>query len=180
MSDIGTLYRRAHKKATDINEHLPTLAHYARQCRHVTEFGVRGGESTTAFVYAGPDRLECYDIDPGCRAAVQKLEAATGHHVRIAFHAMDTADPTLSIDRTDLLFIDTAHTAAQVRAELRHAPAVAKFIALHDVVTFGRVGDDGGPGILDAVEEFLAAHPEWKTAHWSLHNNGLAVLERTP
>jgi hypothetical protein len=63
-------------------------------------------------------------------------------------------------------------------AELRHHERVRAWIVLHDSVTYGTVGDDGGPGIRAAVNPFLAAHPEWKVAADYLHNNGLMVLQR--
>ena len=47
---------------TDINQHLPTLYEYAKKCNHITEMGVRDGQSTRAFLYANPEKLLCYDL----------------------------------------------------------------------------------------------------------------------
>jgi len=52
----------------------------------------------------------------------------------------DTRD--IDIEETDLLFIDTLHNASMIKAELdRHHMKVKKYIAFHDVITFGEVGE---------------------------------------
>lgn len=177
---IDTLYKKACGKPSDINEHLPTLAHYARRCRTVTEFGVRGGVSTTALVYARPERLHCYDLDPDCGKVVKALAEAKGHGTAISLFEMDTG--TLGfIDPVDMLFIDTTHTFAHLTLELQMARYVARFIALHDVQVYGDRGEDGSePGLTAALTAFMLEHPEWRVARWDEHNNGLAVLEKTP
>ena len=43
-------YLRACRDPSDINQHLPTLFHYAGCRGHVAEMGVRTGVSTRAFL----------------------------------------------------------------------------------------------------------------------------------
>lgn len=101
------------------------------------------------------------------------LDAGTSVSIR------DGDSLTIEIDPTDLLFIDTVHTAERLGAELaRHAANVSLYLVLHDTETFGKRGEDGGPGLLAAVELFLAAHPEWEISYQARHNNGLTVLRR--
>lgn len=38
--------------SSDINDHLPTLYNYARECESILELGVRGVVSSYAFVYS--------------------------------------------------------------------------------------------------------------------------------
>jgi hypothetical protein len=79
----------------------------------------------------------------------------------------------------DLLFIDTYHTADQLRQELaRHAGGARRWIAMHDTKTFGERGEDGGPGLLVAIRAFLRDRPEWGVVYRAEHNNGLLVLSR--
>ena len=79
-----------------------------------------------------------------------------------------------------MLFIDTYHTAAQVRGELdRHAGQVSKIIAFHDTeAPWGQTGEDGGPGVMIGIEKWLADHHEWTIAERHTNNHGLVVLRR--
>lgn len=52
----------------DINEHVPLLYGLAKDCNSVTEFGVRKGVSTRAFLYANT-KLTSYDIISDNRVA---------------------------------------------------------------------------------------------------------------
>lgn len=99
----------------------------------------------------------------------------------------------------DGLFIDTWHVYAHLRRELAaHAGAVRRVIALHDTEIDGEHGDSlrmgsdiseqarayGYPeaeirrGLWPAVEEFLAAHPEWSLSARRRNCNGLTILRR--
>ena len=50
-------------KGIDIREHLPTLYKYASQCKTITEFGVRDGISSWAFLMGLPNEYTAYDIN---------------------------------------------------------------------------------------------------------------------
>ena len=94
-----------------------------------------------------------------------------------------------------MLFIDTWHTYRHLSYELeKFSPKVRKYIAMHD--TSEPWGSDDEPayygpvrkypphidlnkrGLWTAVEDFLAAHPEWKLKERHLNNHGFTVLER--
>ena len=162
---------------SDINEHLPVLYKYAKECDHVTEFGVRGIVSTWAFLAPHPKRLVSYDIRHprqfrGNLQAVYDNRGDTDY----SFIIGNTLD--VDIEPTDLLFIDTWHTYKQLKAELeRHFSKVRKYILLHDTETFGTVGEDDGEGLSKAIEEFLSDNPDWKVKEKLSNNNGLTVLE---
>ena len=87
---------------------------------------------------------------------------------------------TIGIDETDLLFIDTLHNYAQLRSELaKHSGQVRRYIVLHDTETFGFKDELGlGPGLQQAIDEFLAANNSWRLRNKYTNNNGLTVLER--
>lgn len=163
---------------SDINEHLPVLYKYAKECDHVTEFGVRGIVSTWALLAPHPKRLVSYDIRHprqfrGNLQAVYDNRGDTDY----SFIIGNTLD--VDIEPTDLLFIDTWHTYKQLKAELeRHFSKVRKYILLHDTETFGTVGEDDGEGLSKAIEEFLSDNPDWKVKEKLSNNNGLTVIER--
>lgn len=172
-------YNEATRHPSDINEHLPMLSFLASQCDHVTEFGVRTGASTLAFLHAlqgkRDARLRSYDIndDFGVYKAMAPHTSANW-----VFTCRSTLDIP-KIAPTDLLFIDTLHTYAQVRAELAlHGDRAMRWIAFHDTETFGLVGDDEGEGIDAAITEWLCSRPEWRIVYRTHRNNGLTVIER--
>ncbi len=169
---LAQLYQAACRTPTDINEHLPTLYQLATECRHVTELGTRTGVSTTALLYAQPDRLVCYD-----RVRYPQVEALRQAAGRTEFIFREKDVLWVEIEETDLLFIDTLHDYEQLREELRrHAPKAKKYIVLHDTTTFGQEGEtEGHQGLWPAVEEFLAQGTFRLHSRYE-NNNGLTVL----
>ena len=166
------------RTTSDINEHLPMLYFLAQQCDHVTEFGVRTGASTLAFLHGlqgRPATLRSYDINDqyGVQDSLTRWT-----RVEWTFSICSTLSIT-RIEPTDLLFVDTLHNYDQVRQELAlHGEAARRWIVFHDTETFGTVGDDGGRGINQAIDEWLQAKPEWRIVYRTHRNNGLTVIER--
>ena len=158
----------------DINEHMEKLREYASQCESVTEFGI--GRSTWAFLHARPKTLRCYDIRDANFELQMRLGAEVGTDVR--FERADSL--SLTIEPTDLLFIDTYHVHRQLKAELeRHSAMARKYIVMHDTEVFADHGEDSSrPGLWGAVEEFVAGHPEWRVTERLHNNNGLTILRR--
>jgi hypothetical protein len=163
---------------SDINEHLPMLYFLASQCDHVTEFGVRTGASTLAFLHGlqgRPATLRSYDINDNFG-----VHKSLSPHTSVDWQFAVCSTLAISqIEPTDLLFVDTLHRYDQVRQELAlHGDAVRRWIVFHDTETFGAVGDDGGEGINRAIDEWLALRPEYRIVYRTHRNNGLTVIER--
>jgi len=171
--ELADHYREAATAPSDIHEHLPILYMLARECRHVTEMGTRTGISTTAFLFARPEYLVCYDTVK--LPQINRLQDLADN-TRFLFHETDVLQT--DIDPTDLLFIDTWHVYQQLREELRlHAAKVRKYIVLHDTTTFAYRGETGGHcGLWPAVDEFLRLG-SFKLKERHVNNNGLTVLE---
>lgn len=181
MSLLESKYAELCRTHSDINEHLPTLRKYASDCKHVTEMGVRWIVSTWALLSGKPRDMVSYDIrHPSVFGGnIDEVRDAAIRHTNYRFMERNVLD--IEIEETDLLFIDTFHTGGQLRAELKkHARKVRKYIILHDTVTFGERGEDGGEGLKTALNEFLAASPQWKIHEVFSNNNGLTVLKRIP
>lgn len=164
---IEERYQELCRTPSDINLHLPTLREYADKCDHVTEFGVRGCVSLHAFLASKAKRVVAYDI----------ANVAVPDCPKLTFICADVLK--VDIEPTDLLFIDTLHTFAQLHGELYwHADLVRKFIILHDTEIFGRTGEDGGPGLNAAIAEFLSENQAWSEIYRSKANNGLTILAK--
>lgn len=195
---IAQKYEQLRASPSDINELLDLLSYYSLGCPVITEFGTRRCVSAYAFLLAQPAKFITYDIER--YPEVEELEAlarAEGHN--LTFHQQDVLE--VDIEPTDVLFIDTFHTAEQCALELeRHADKVYGRLIFHDVHTFWEKGEqpyegvtvlwqeqDTAPGVNHfttfrglkyAIEPFMAAHPEWKEIYRTDKNNGLLVLER--
>lgn len=146
----------------------------------ITEFGIRGGNSTVAFLAAIPKRYVGYDKRPAPRPIKQLAEEAG-----IDCSWFDDTDVRKleRIDPTDVLFIDTVHQYAQLRYELfTFARFVTSTIVLHDTATFGNRDEgkeQGDPrGLLTAVNEFLSWGDAWSVTRKVFNNNGLITLSR--
>jgi cephalosporin hydroxylase len=171
-------YEKLCSTKSDINEHLPTLKKYADECDHITEMGVRGCISTIALLMGKPFTLISYDIvDCPVEEAYQLTKGVTN----FKFIKGDTLK--ITIEQTDLLFIDTLHNYTQLSQELAlHGNKVDKYIIFHDTTSFEHHGESytGKPekGIWKAIEEFIKANPEWEIEERYTNNNGLTILKK--
>lgn len=179
MNKIEQKYQQLKDTPSDINEHLPTLKKYTEQCDHVTEMGVRAIVSTWALLAGNPKRMVSIDIKhpKNFGGNLDEVIQAANGTTRYEFKLEDTTKN--DIEETDLLFIDTVGYYEQLKSELRHAGRVRKYIILHDTQIFAVKGEDGGEGLMKAVEEFLLENKEWEIKEQFTNNNGLMVLGRT-
>jgi len=168
--------------SSDINEHLPTLYSYAKQCETIAEFRVRHVVSSYALAHARPKKLICVDI--ATNDCVQDfIEVCKECNINLTFHLASTLNYELE-EPVDLLFIDTRHTYRQLAQELTlHSPKVKKFLIFHDTETYGYVNEydieDEKQGLNPAIEEFLKIHSEWEKLEVFTNNNGLTILKRS-
>jgi hypothetical protein len=193
-------YQTKYRTPSDINEHLPILFSYARQCTTITECGVRTPTSAYAFAAGlkGTDANSFRMIDVAKSPLIDPfIYKCNEEGVSAVFD--ETSDIVCELKDTDLLFIDTWHIYGHLKRELAYWHAhVKKFIILHDTTVDEidgesiRLGSNiaeesirsGIPveeitrGLGPAVTEFLVDHPEWKIEAKYTHNNGLTVLRR--
>ncbi len=176
LTSLGDWCIHAAITPSDINEHVPKLQELSSQCEHVTEFGMRHGVSTVALLTGQPKRFVSYDLN---RSAEVDVLAKFAGKTEFSFVAGNSLQ--VDIEQTDLLFIDTLHTADQLYGELRrHSGKVRRWIVLHDTETFGEHGEGGGPGLLPALRRFLQESPRWSVLSHAANNNGLTVVGCDP
>jgi cephalosporin hydroxylase len=172
-----TEYQQACNSPGDIHEHLPVMKALADTCHSVTEFGVRWGVSTRAWLASKASKFRLYDIQED--STVQNLVGlCKQHNIDVEYTIADVL--TLDIEPTDLLFIDTSHTYNQLSQELRrHHVRVKKYIVMHDTEHNGTIDEFGNkPALTGALLQFLSEHPEWQVRAHYTNNNGLTVIER--
>lgn len=163
---------------SDINDALPVLREFAAKCKHVTEFGIRTAVSTTALLAAQPEVLISYDIHLHLNF-LRDLERVKG---RTNFQYRQGDSRTITIEPTEMLFIDTCHQYGQLKAELeRHTAKVSRYIAFHDTTGY-RFQDEGDSntakkGLWPAIEEWLAREP-FEMCYELPARWGLSVFQR--
>ena len=175
MNKLTGAFTTACTVPSDINEHLSYLYGLAKRCDSVVELGVRDGKSTTAFLLAGI-KLRSYDleIDPN---VTDLFKEASGIGQDVQYIQGNTWD--ITIDACDLLFIDTLHTYTQLKRELQlHGNFASRYIVFHDIQSYGAIGEDGKPGLMGAILEFIRDNQWWTVKEVFTNNNGLLVLTR--
>jgi hypothetical protein len=188
------------KTPSDINEHLPVLLAYTKQCSSVVECGVRDVVSSYAFAYGLVDtpNNQYLMVDPKKSSQIEPfLNLCRANGINASF--VEQSDLDCPLVQTDLLFIDTWHIYGHLKRELaRWNTSVNKFIILHDTTVDEWIGEtvrvgwdavkqsreSGIPleeirkGLWPAIEEFLNQHSEWKIELRLTNNNGLTILRR--
>lgn len=156
----------------------------------VSSWGILEGLSENLFAcrsYIGIDQ----DVPPlDTLNQAKQLAEENG----ISFRFWQTNDRNITLEPTEMLFIDSLHTYCHLTYELEtFAPKVSKYIALHDTSWEDLIDDPAyhgdyseyppsydrtKRGLWAAVEDFLERHPEWVLHKRYFNNNGLTILKR--
>lgn len=170
---LEMLYEKAVNTPSDINEHSGVLKELASRCGHVTEFGMRSGVSTVALLAGQPNKFVTYTPKD---KVIEALKSRAG---KTEFVHKDGNSLNGDIEQTDMVFLDTVHTAQHFYNELIHlAPKVNRYIVRHDTQIFGERGDNGSPGLLAGLREFLKVNREWTVVDHYENNHGLVVISK--
>jgi glycosyltransferase involved in cell wall biosynthesis len=175
---LQEVFKWTESQPRDLNEHMEAIKRLAAKCDHVTEITKRR-ESTVAILAAKPKRVISYQSEKDTlvtHTLHQVLSQEVGD-VTWTSHVGDSLE--INIEETDMLFIDSIHNAERVKAELdRHGDKVNRFIVFHDVVTYGKVGDNGKEGLAYGIGEWAREHPEWFVAYLAPNQHGLLAIGR--
>jgi hypothetical protein len=202
MNKIEEKYNSLCHSPSDINEHLPILYKYAKECETIIECGVRNCVSSWALVFGLinnnketkkillNDKYEC-DIS-------ELLNNTKDLSININYEWKNDLDLYL-IDNYDMVFIDTWHVYGQLKRELnKFGPIINKYIIMHDTTIdeidgetircgwsaykqsqeTGYTIDEINCGLGKAITEFLEINTDWKLIEKLTNNNGLTILER--
>lgn len=173
MSLITGYFEKERNRPSDINEHFDTIKKFASNSETIVEMGVRSIVSTWALLAGLPKKMTSIDIeDPSVYGGNIDTVYLACKESGIDFKFVKESSLKLSIEETDLLFIDTLHEYAQLRAELAiHGNKVKKYIIMHDT-------EHCDKELNPAIEEFLSNNPCWIKQEVHVNNNGLTVLAR--
>lgn len=203
MEKIQQKYNSLIDIPSDINEHLPTLYNYARECETIFETGVRGVISTWAFVNGLLNNnlprkkillndINSCDIDE-LTSFIKDFDG-----LEIQWEWKNNLELEFK-ESFDLTFIDTWHIYGQLKRELEKFSKITnKYIIMHDTTIdeidgetirnnwnaeiqsaqFGFPVDEILKGLGPAIDEFLEEHPEWVLHEKFTNNNGLTILKK--
>lgn len=200
---VPKIYEVLCNTKSDINEHLPTLMKYSKECETILELGVRGVVSSWAFVYGLMNNeksrklLYCNDIQP-CN--MNFLEHTCKNIVDIKYKWCSDLLLDLPNDSFDMVFIDTFHVYGQLKRELEKFSKISKkYIIMHDttvdkvhgevkrymmnqlnelIISTGFPKEELLTGLQPAIDEFIESHNNWFVKEVYTNNNGLTILER--
>lgn len=171
---IQEQYTRVLNTFSDIQDNLSVLNYFAKQCRHITEMGVRSMVSSWAFLEGlrPGGTLVGIDIVNPSQFGVSVDEVTKGCLSEgVTFKFVQGSTLELEIEPTDFLFIDTIHTKEQLSKELTlHAHKARRFLAFHDTVSC--------PELIDVINEFLEKNKDWLIVFQGTLSNGLVVLQK--
>lgn len=172
IKTVDELFDYVAKLPRDLDQHLETLAAYAAKCPRVTEFSKRR-ESAIGLAKGVPQKFTSYNLESNDGGYQKLQELFTGQMLGVAAQSTDVAE----IGECDLLFIDSQHTFARLYDELtKFAPAVKRYIILHDTKLHSEKGEDGGPGLLVALRKFMQEQPQWSVVYHTNSQYGLTVI----
>lgn len=202
MEQVNFKYTELCNTPSDINEHLPTVYRYARECESVFETGVRGCISSWALAKGllengkSKKKLFLNDIFP-CNIS-GLLDSTKSLPITVEYKWINNLQLELPYS-VDMTFIDTWHIYGQLKRELNKFSKVTnKYIAMHDTTVDAihgetiRLGmnaqqqsiESGFPvkeincGLQKAIDEFLAENTNWTLDVRYINNNGLTILRK--
>ena len=202
MDKVNSKYNELCNTGSDINEHLPTLYKYAKECESVFETGVRGCISSWALAKGLLEngkpvkKLFLNDISPCNISAL--LDSTRPLPIKIAYEWKNNLQIELPYS-VDMTFIDTWHVYGQLKRELaKYSKVTKKYIAMHDTTVDEIYGEtirehmdaerqaleSGYPieeircGLQKAIDEFLRDNSDWILEARYTNNNGLTILRR--
>ena len=201
--ELSRHFIQAATEPNDIFEHTHMLQFYALQCGSILQLGVGNSAASYAFLYGmmfnglGQKSLRSVDIVPLPQSPMHRLARENG----LEFSHEVTEDLHMAgLQPVDLTFVDTWHVYGHLKRELqKFSPFTKKWIMIHGTETYGQLGESvwdpsrnatlehlqGGypaadivKGLLPALEEFIAAHPDWVVETTRKSQNGMIVLKR--
>ena len=202
INEIKEKYESECNRISDINEHLPVLYEYAKECESILECGVRGCVSSWAFSYGllnnnkTNKKILLNDIES---CDIKEFLNLTKNTDLIVDYKWCSDLELIINENVDMTFIDTFHVYGQLRKELNKFSKVTnKYIVMHDTtvdevwgeaihcdwnidelsIKTGLLSGEISKGLGPAISEFLYENREWVIYKKYTNNNGLTILKK--
>ncbi len=174
-TEIDELVNYSNRSLTDISSHLPTIVYEVmiENPKLIVELGVRGGESTQAFLTASKlteSRLLSVDIDD-CSNVVSDPNWLfhKGDDIILAKQFKSYAKKNKIPSEIDILFIDTSHTYDHTLEEMKfwfpylstkakvifHDTNSPKIVKIRDGSLYPKINQSSQRDVIAAIETFF-------------------------
>ena len=144
-------------------------------CKSYTELGVNQGATLVTAMLEDIKKIRAYDIKLAAYNPAKKFFDEYTKNNGTDYEIFQADTHKCVIDETDLMFIDTVHRYPHLTKELKlHGHKVRKYIVFHDTEI-----SQGTPGLRVAVQEYVAANPEWTIITDCKIDVGFMTIKRT-
>ena len=207
-TEIDGLVNYSNRNLTDISSHLPTIVYEVliENPKLIVELGVRGGESTQAFITASRltgSKLLSVDIDD-CSDVISDSNWLfhKGDDIKFAKQFKSYAKKNKIPSEIDILFIDTSHTYKHTLEEMKfwfpylskkakvifHDTHSPKIVKIRDGSLYPKINQNSQRDVISAIETFfnlkideskpfLYSNKKWLFKH-DPFSFGLTILKR--
>ena len=187
---------------SDINEHLPVLYKYAKECESVIECGVRKCVSSWALAFGllnNNKEIKKLLLNDLIKCDIDEILNETKYlPIEVTYQWKNNLELELT-SNYDMIFIDTWHVYGHLKRELaKFSPIINKYIIMHDTTideidgetirlnwNANKQSEDTGYtldeikiGLGKAINEFLENNNDWILIEKLTNNNGLTILKR--
>lgn len=163
-----------HKK-TNLSEHTETILKYALNSETIIDAKTETGIMFRVLAASGK-KITTYDKE-FYPLIFNLIETYRSLKVDIVFKNTDILDS--EIDSTDLLCINEINTNKELsEILLKFEEKINKYIIITNTEFYGFQGEDGKPGLLNSISQFLIIKPNWKILETKKEGNGLTILQR--
>lgn len=203
-SELQKNYEIVLNKQNDLTPYAEILCYMSKHVSSVTEMGIGplyyGLNSTWALLfglYSSPHsnkKYTAYDYQDNPTNHYIYAAKSMAEDLKIDFNFIIGDTGEVTIESSDLLFIDTDHTYQHLMKELTlHSPKINKYILIHDTSGKYEYWEDWPYdherrgelktqpekyGLWPCCVDFLKDNKEWKLLVRYKENNGLTILER--
>tara|TARA_R110000851_G_scaffold150823_2_gene291707 strand:- start:1502 stop:2104 length:603 start_codon:yes stop_codon:yes gene_type:complete len=198
MEDVDTLVVQELMYSIRVNnsikQHLNDLRDYAVGCDRIIEIGNANLCATIALILSNPKFLKTIDINDVLPEFMFRVDLLGKYAKKYDMEFEYVINDSIQEEpvECDLLFIDSFHHYAHLKAELNlYKDCVSRHIVLHDTHSYANRNEyfiyvqDGGidyntekAGLSLAVDEFLKENPMWSVDRIEEKNNGMTYLKR--
>lgn len=185
---IDEIYSQVKSVPRDLNEHFPWIRDTVSKVAHVTAI-VKRCEWDAAVLAGRPEvyishNSEFTNLQQLLHQAVKSAQSNGRPKTKEYTTHQKTLEelPSVEIEPTDLLILDTVHSADRVQLELqKHATKVRRWILVRGTAAFGlKAESGGGPGLEQGIGEFIATHKQWKRVWFAGQQYGMTLLGCDP
>lgn len=202
MEQIEEKYNSLCHSPSDINEHLPILYKYAKECESIIECGVRECVSSWALTFGllnNNKEIKKILLNDKHKCNINELLDKTKNFpIEINYQWINDLELEI-LNNYDMVFIDTWHVYGHLKRELNKFNLIInKYIIMHDTTIdeidgetircgwnaqnqskeSGYTIDEINCGLDKAIKEFLEINTDWELFEKLTNNNGLTILKK--